>query len=64
MTKDLLEQIRLLRNYNFRKMRAMENYLKMLTDFAREDLKRIDKLEENIIKSAQKTSIASGGKDA
>jgi len=54
MKEDLLEQIRLLRQYNYKKMRDIENTLNTLIGFARDDLKRIDRLEENIHKQFAK----------
>lgn len=40
------EQLRLMRQYNIRKFKELQNTLNILIDFARDDLKKLDKLED------------------
>ncbi len=47
---NLKDEIRLLRDYTQRKLRQLENTLKNLMQFARDDLRRIDELTKLIDK--------------
>ncbi len=46
MNKKDIEQIRLLKQYNIRKFKELKDTLELLIQFSREDLKRLEKLEE------------------
>jgi len=48
MNDEISEQIRLLKGYTQRKLNSLESSLNLLIKFARDDLKRIDELQEKI----------------
>ncbi len=57
--KDLQDEIRLMRNYNYNKLTAIQTTLDMIIQFARDDLERLDKMQKAIDKTSlsKKTSL-------
>ena len=45
---NVIDEIRLLRQYTIKKLKELEQTLNFLVKFARDDLKRIDKIEEEL----------------
>ena len=46
--KEIYEELRLLKGYTERKLKELENTLKILIKYARDDLKRLDKFKEKL----------------
>ena len=44
--ENLQDEIRLMRNYLYSKLKQFEGTLNHLIDFARDDMRRLDKIEE------------------
>ena len=45
MNKEERNELRLLNNYTRKKLKELESCLNLLIDFARDDMRRLDKLE-------------------